>query len=300
MEFVLSLKTLWARRIYVAVGLVLAAALSSLLIVHGHRARVWVANSVVLVDSQPSAIGDIYAGLGALDPRASMYGNLMTSTAIVNRIGVAAGIPGDEIAVTGPILTTGGRSQHGAAVLLGGRAAYTLQIDTDQAQPTIRITARAPTSAAALALATGAGTGLASYVTSVENSEQVSPNHRIEVRGLGQPTEGSSQSGLKPVYAVVIFIALSIMWCMLVLFVSRFRQTWRLAAGLTDGMLPRTVNGSTPANGSAPRPATTDLDLELADPWAEPSESGHRADTVTARAEARAEPERSMLRTRSY
>jgi hypothetical protein len=297
MEFVLSLKALWARRIYVAVGLVLAAGVSMLLVVNGHRARVWVANSVVLVDSQPSAIGDINQGLGPLPPLASVYGNLMTSTAVVNRIGVAAGISGDEIAVAGPIATNGGRPQHGATVLLGGRAAYTLQIDTDQAQPLIRITARAPTSTAALALATGAGTGLASYVTSVENSEQVPPDHRIAVRGLGQPTEGSSQSGLKPMYAVLIFIALSIIWCMLVLFVSRFRQTWRLGTDeLTNGMLLRAVNGRARAHRSTRTSATTALDFDLLDP----SESRRDAIAHAEQAHADADLEEESIRMRGY
>jgi hypothetical protein len=276
MELVLSLKTLWSRRILVAVGLVAAAALTLLITFQvrlappglaSRQQRAWVAEAVLLVDSQPSPIGDVNQGLGGLIPLATLDANLMTGSTIVNDIAAAAKIPSDEIAMSGPAGSGGGRSQHGATVPATGAARYLVQLDTDGTEPLIRITTKAPTSAAALALANGAGAGLASYVTSVENGERVAQTNRIAISNLGQPTARPSESGIRPVLGIPIFGALALAWCMLVLLASRFRQTWRLS---TSELL---YAASPPSLREAAPRATSSLDLDEVDRWAKESAS---------------------------
>jgi hypothetical protein len=289
MELVLALKALWDRRIYVGLGLLIAAGLTAVVIMHSRRETTWVANSEFIVDSQPSAIGDIAQDVNPMIYRATVYANLMTSSAVVDRIGTAAGIPGDEIAVTGPIGTTGQRLQHAASVLPAGGSGYSLQADTDLTQPLIRITARAPTSAAALALATGAATGVGSYVNQIDNSESVPARDRAELRGLGQPTVIPKTTGLKLPLAIGIFLGVSIFWCMLVLFASRFRQSWRLAS---DELVHTSLTRG--AIGSMSTRTTSTTDLDLVDPWDGPPESV--SDDVPY-SDARGDAERRSIHT---
>jgi len=289
LDLVLSLRALLRLRIYVAAGLVLALLLAVAVTFHvrlslppkltSRQVRTWVANSVMLVDSQRSAIGDVNQGLDPLIPRATVYANLMTSPALVDLIGLAARVPGDEIAVSGPVGVNGQRPQHGATVPPRGSARYTLQLNTDETQPLIRVTARAPTSAAAVALANAAAAGLSSYVTRIEDRQAIPLSERVEVQDLGQPTSSPSDSGLAPPLGIVLFLGLSTAWCMLVLLVSRFRQTWRSAAAEL-----RPDVSETPASEVIPGPPPA-WDLDSVDPWAEvdATESEHEPAAVAHR-----------------
>jgi hypothetical protein len=155
------------------------------------------------------------------------------------------------------------RTANGRSTVL--RPRYTLQLNTDETQPLIRIVAQAPTSTAAIGLANGAATGLTSYVTELENSQGVSPTNRVFIRNLGEPTDAPSESGISPPLGIVIFFGLSIMWCALVLLVSRFRQTWRsVAYPLAGGIYERAPSGLIPGPPTA-------WDLGLLDPWADPT-----------------------------
>jgi hypothetical protein len=248
MQFVLTMKELWRRRYWIIPGVVLAAAVAAFAVVQlpsfkSRQHTVWAANSAVLVDAHSSAVGDLNQGLGGLIPRATVYANVMTTQALVNIIGHASGIPSSEISVAGPIGTNGKRPAAGASAQ---GANYSLQLDTDITQPTIRITADAPTSKGAIALANGAATGLDTYVTQLEDAQQVTSKHRVDIRQLGSATDSPSTTGIAPALGVPIFLALAIAWCMFVLFVTRFAAAWRDA----------------PAGSPAPR--TTEDSLEFA------------------------------------
>lgn len=238
MQFVSSLKEMSRRRLWVAAGVILALMLAVLVVFQVHSifppvlksrvTTVWVANTQVLVDAQSSAIANLNQGLDPLVPRAGVYANLMTSEALVNAIAQAAKIPASEISVAGPIGTNGQRPQHGATSLAPQTPpGYSLQLNTDETQPLIRITAQAPTSQTAAALANGAATGLTTYVTQLETAQQVPPKHRVDLRQLGQPAPSATASGIAPALFIPIYIVLLTLWCMLVLFASRFAEAWR-------------------------------------------------------------------------
>jgi hypothetical protein len=265
MEFVLSLRALWQRRLWVALGIIPAVALAAFATFHvpsmqSREKKAWVANSVVLIDSQRSALGDLTQGLDPLTPRATVYANLMTSPTVVDQIGVAAAIPGDEIAVSGPVGSNGQRAQHGASVLFAGAARYTLSLDTDETQPLIRVTAHAPTRDDAIALAAAAGAGLDAYVTQIESGQGIPMRNRVEVRTLGAPTFGPTRSGLAPFYAAPIFVVVLIAWSILVLLVSRFREAWRAA-----GRDPR-AETALPMRAVRPGPPS-EWDLDVVPQW---------------------------------
>jgi hypothetical protein len=237
MELVSTLKELWRRRVLVSIGVIVAFLLALLAVFQVRRVfppvlksrqtTVWVANSQVLVDARRSAIGNLNQGLDPLVPRAGVYANLMTSPELVASIALASHLPASQISVTGPIGTNGQRPHHGASSTSPTAPRYSLQLDTDETQPLIRITAQAPTSHAAAALAIGAGTGLTSYVTRLENTQQVSDRHRVDLRQLGQPIPSAVASGLAPILLIPIYLVLLAAWCGLVLFVSRFIAAWR-------------------------------------------------------------------------
>jgi hypothetical protein len=286
MELVLSLKALWHRRRYVVAGLALSCLLALFVVFDVHvfppnlksrRHRVWVSTAQVLTDAERSAIGNLNQGFDPLVPRATVYANIMTSPALVQLIGQAARIPADEISVAGPIGTNGQRPQHGATAEAPGGVKYSLQLDTDETQPIIRITAKAPTSRSALALANAAAAGLTSYVTQYEVAQAVPQRNRIDIRELGPAIESPSDTGIEPIYFVPIYLVLSIACCMLVLFVHRFRQSWRAAPDVLDEDKAGSVNGLAPwddpsQSSFADELAAADAEFEF-DPA--PSANGH-------------------------
>jgi hypothetical protein len=237
MQFVLGLKELWRKRWWVAPGLVLA--LIPALVAGFHVGKgvppkltsrqhtTWAASSQVLIDAPNSAVGDLNQGFAALIPRAGVYANLMTSQALVEQIGKAAKIPGDEISVAGPIGTNGQRPHYRPTAIAPSPIGYSLQLDTDITQPTIRISATAPTSASAMALATGAATGLTSYVSALQDADKVPDSRRVDVRSLGPATVNESTLGTTPLLAIPVYLIAFGAWCLLILFVTRFAAAWR-------------------------------------------------------------------------
>src|SRR6185437_4012739 len=179
-------------------------------------------------------------------PRASVYANLMTSQSLVKLIAKQAAIPSSQITVAGPIGTNGTRTVRGAP---SGVTSYSLQLDTDITQPTIRISATAPSAKAAAALANGSGAALNSYVTHLENAQQVTKKRRADIRQLGAATETRAQTGAAPILVVPIFLAIALLWCLLVLFVTRFVAAWRHAPELPP---PDDVSTDIEPDGTAP------------------------------------------------
>lgn len=247
MQFILTLKELRARSRWVLPGVVVSLVLASAIVLHAppfasSGPATWTANTQVLVDAHRSAVGDLNQGLDQLIPRATVYANLMTSDALVTLTGRSAGVPSPQISVAGPIGTNGKRQMHSAPAATG-QPAYSLVLDSDITQPTIRIAAQAPTRRSAVALASGAATGLAAYVTHLEVAQQVAARHQVNIRQLGAPSVSKSTAGLPSLLAIPIFLAVLAAWCMLVLFVSRFVAAWREAPDLPAAHLGRRLYG---------------------------------------------------------
>jgi hypothetical protein len=222
MELAQALTLLWRRKIWVALGIVVAlgAAVASVKML---KKQVYsTAATQMVVDSAKSPLGNSGASLVPFVARASVYADLMTSPSALAAIGQASGIPGTEIAATGPSNTAAtGPAPPSAAPIV---TPYKLFLDQDPTLPTVDIYAQAPTTQQAIALANGAVTGFANYLASLESQTAISTNQRVEIRQLGKAVGGVVDPGSNKKIAAIIFVMVLLIWCAIILLVQRARR----------------------------------------------------------------------------
>ena len=226
---------LWKLRIWVGVGGLLAtvAAVASLTM---FRSVVYAsASTQILVDSPQSAVANAGIDLTGYLGRAVVFARLMTSAEALQYMGQAAGVPGNLIAASGPVEVNGSPdAAHSPTAIQGPRevaapAKYKLQFLQNPLLPTVDVYAEAPTTEQAIALANGAVTGFAAYITHLEAGGAVPSGKRIEIRQLGGATGGVVDPGASKKIAGMIFVAVLALWCGLVLFVDNLRGQVRRA-----------------------------------------------------------------------
>ena len=98
--------------------------------------------------------------------------------------------------------------------------------------PTISINSQAPTTPQAVALANAAAVGMQRYVAGIETADNVPPSSRVVIRQLGPASGAVVDAGIRKSLAAMVFVAVFLVWCVLVLVASRFRETWRASAAL--------------------------------------------------------------------
>lgn len=247
MEFALILRELFRHRLALAVGVVVALMAAVLSVYHldgfSLKPRSLLhssASTTVFVDMPASVLGDVSNNLEPLQQRASAYANFMPSPAFLNLVGERAGIPGDQIYAAGPLDPNMPRTvQEPTAVernveIAGEATPYRLNFNNDPNLPTIGIFAQAPTTKQSVALANAAAASLAAYVTEVENASKVPAPSRVVVRQLGRPVGAVVDGGISKSLATLAFVGVLVLWCVMILVVTRFRALWRASASLED------------------------------------------------------------------
>jgi hypothetical protein len=270
MEFALVLRELWGRKRTLLCGLLLAivAATLSVYRLDGFNLKprgieYSAASTQVLVDSTSSVLGNSSQIFDGPDARATVFANFMTSPAVLDLIGQKAGIPGNQIYAAGPVNpnvarvvqepTAGKRNVQ----VTGETDPFRLNLNADPTLPIISIYSQAPTTAQAIALANGAVTGLQEYLTQVEDTDNIRESNRVVVHPLGAATGGVVDPGIRKSLAGMVFIAVSVLWCVLMLVGARFRQNWKASAAVYDaGDVARREVGSPEADDVvSPQPA---------------------------------------------
>jgi Chain length determinant protein len=227
MKLIPLLKELSRHKRWVVIGPILAALIVVAIAKKAPSAPRYTATEQILVDSTDSSVPDASKNLATLIPRAGIYAQIMTNAGVMDLIGKAAGIPGDEIAASGPANTFGQTASHPATVASGGDYALALTLPNSAQQPIISIAATATTRAKAIALANGGATGLNEYVNQLASTYAVPAKHRITIRGLGAPSVSVADAGIPKLLLPLIFLFGVAAWCMLVIFVARFIRAWR-------------------------------------------------------------------------
>jgi hypothetical protein len=225
---------LWKLRLWVGVGVVLALVAAAGSVATSHSTVYATASTQMLVDSPASALANAGADVTGYAARANVFARLMTSAEALQYIGQEAGIPGNLITANGPIETDGALpAVHAPTDIQGGKSmpapvTYKLSFLQNPDLPTVDVYAEAPTTAKAIALANGAVTGFAKFISQLDGNN-VPPAKRIEVRQLGGATGGIVDATASKKVAVLIFVAVLAIWCGIVLFVSRLRAQLRAA-----------------------------------------------------------------------
>jgi hypothetical protein len=182
----------------------------------------------MLVDSPDSALANASVDLTGYLDRASVFARMMTSAEALQYIGKAAGIDGSLIEANGPVEINGSPSAtHAPVDIVHGKdlpAApnYELSFVQNPSLPTVDVYAKAPTTAQAIALANGAVTGFANFVSQL-NANHVPQAERVQVRQLGGATGGLVDPSASKSIGLLVFIAVFAVWCWIVLFVSRLK-----------------------------------------------------------------------------
>jgi hypothetical protein len=237
MELARAIRQLWKMRLLVALGVLIAAG-AAWLSVHGKSLQYSAASTQALVDSQSSVLGNVSQSSEALSARAQLYANFMASPAILEDIGRQVGLAGGQLYAAGPVNAQEPRVEQEPTDLkrnveiTGETKPYKLNYEAQGNLPTITIYSQAPTTKTAVALANAAVVGLQHYVTQIEPN--VAPQKRIVIRQLGPATGSVVDGGVSKTLAGLVFVAVLLLWCVLLLYASRFRDVWLRSAVSPD------------------------------------------------------------------
>lgn len=244
-----TLLKLWSLRLWLGIGALVAliAAVASFTLIHSPVYST--ATTQMIVDAPVSVIGDPKEDMTPYLTRAFVFARLMTTPAALQYIGHAAGIPGNLIAASGPIELAGDgapQATHSPAapsglVLKSSAPVYKLNLLQNPQLPTVDVYAQAPTTRKAIALANGAVTGFGAYVNNLDNQSAVPDGQRLVIRQAGSATGGVVDPGASKSLALIIFVLVFTLWCLVVLFVTNLPSQLRSA---------RESSSSEPAVGS--------------------------------------------------
>ncbi|MHB1836431.1 MAG: hypothetical protein ACYCXW_15885 [Solirubrobacteraceae bacterium] len=191
------------------------------------------ATTEILVDSQPSALGDLNAPSSTLTSLAQTLANFAPNRDVLNLIGRYAGLQGTQIYAQGPAQPNLPRtvlepsaSQRNVE-LTGETAPYRLEFDQNPLIPAIGVYAQAPTTAEAVKLANASYLGLRDYLKQLQVSGAVSPAHQVVLRQLGSATGTVDSPSAAKALALLALVGTFALWCVLLLVAERVAELWR-------------------------------------------------------------------------
>ncbi len=269
MAFVEIARELWQRKLLV--GLVLAVALIAAILsayrftpnppgLEKRSLSVAAASSQILIDSPRSTLvtGAEAGTLDGLATRAKIYGQYLSSLEARAEIAKLVGIAPQTISTSGPFSPASGQeayaaqpSDERAEELLKEGAQNRLVFTAQEGVPILTVSAQAPTSERAIALASASFETLKDYVQKLRtDGEPV--REGVIVRQLGAPeggTLGGSNNFILMVLALLLVFGLG---CAAILVVPSFVARWR-ALNQLDQRKPAPVQPvHDPGNGFEP------------------------------------------------
>jgi hypothetical protein len=249
-----TLIRLWQLRLFVALGLVLAAVVGVGSMKLLHKQVYASASTQLLVGAPSAAVGNAATDLSGAEALAPIYAQLLTSDQVLTSVGKAAGIPGNLIEAVGPLQVDGApqtiRMPNAAPgePTPTGKPQYILNLTQNPELPTIEVYTQAPTTKQAIALANAAGTGLTAFLT--EQAASGATTKRVSVTQLGPATGGVVDPGAGKSIAVIAFAAVFLIWCGLLLWITRVATEIR-----TERQMLANGDGSTPEAATPPQPS---------------------------------------------
>jgi capsular polysaccharide biosynthesis protein len=229
--FISILKELWKRKLLVALVIVVAAAAAVLAVykvspsgISKRSTPAAKGASEVLIDSARSPIAGSKRNVEALSTRAAVFSRLMASGDIVKEIAKEVGVLPWEIQVSGPQPFPGEAPGISEA---GEELPYGLTYTQIGELPIISISSRAPTAAAARALAAAAPQSLAKMVAELQKKQQTPATERVEIRTLGPAQVSASDTGPGNKIALAIFFGVLVVGIGLILGIPRLVKAWR-------------------------------------------------------------------------
>jgi hypothetical protein len=260
MEIAQILKTLWRRKLWVALGFCLAAVAAwatSYKVTfppsfESRSIEFGSASTQILLDTgQYSPLYDLEAPLEPLAERAHVYARLVESEPVQEVIAQEAGYRPFEILISGRTASQDfTRSSKEASAeqrskeLAGEAELKRLLFAAEEGLPVLSIYAQAPTPEEAMRIADAGARGLTNYVNTLESRKETSAANRVELRQLGAARGGWVNQGASRPLALMAFLGVSLGWCVVVLLGSNLvaalrrpdspRECFNCGAGLLD------------------------------------------------------------------
>jgi hypothetical protein len=243
MEFAFVLRELWGRKRWLAAGVVVSAICAVLAVCQVSlsppglvkRSLQYSSASVqAYIDTPDSFVGDVGANIAPGTERATVFANLMASPGAMDVVGHYAGIAGDEIWAAGPVDPNEQRvvveptATKRSYQIAGESLPYRIEFLADPSLPMISIYTEAPTTAQALALANASVTALSAYVRQQQTQQRIPAASRVAVREIGAASGGVVNGGITEKLAGIVFVAVFIAWCVLMMALARLARNWRL------------------------------------------------------------------------
>ncbi|HWM62711.1 MAG TPA: hypothetical protein VNP96_01825 [Solirubrobacterales bacterium] len=240
------MRILWRRRRLVALGaaVALVAALLSVYKVGlappslESRTNVFAtASTQILVDTPDSAFADVASDLDPLETRASVFARFLATPAAIALIAKEAGFPANAIEAQGPYdlnvatFHQGPTAEQRSSQIIGERALYRLRFENNPDLPIVSVFAQAPSEDKALALAAAAPMALRTYIDRLQARQQTPENRQVEIRQLGHATGGVVNEGANLQIATLVFVAVLVGWCMLLIPAQTIARGWREDGG---------------------------------------------------------------------
>ena len=261
MDLVRIIVTLWQRRVWVAVVAVIAFAGAMVNVYHVGLAppslekksiEFGAAQTQIMIDTPNSALVRLSDDIVTLGSRASIFSSFLSSEPVQKAISKEAGVPEGVIAVNASTGTPG-QTQSGKESSADQRAnelikeglGYSVTFGARPQLPVILINTQAPSGEQAVKLADAAAAGVRNFVTSTQEEQNIAPGARMVVRQLGSATGGTVNEGASKLFTMLIFMALFIIGCVLVVLFSSLGSTVKDAVGAARLSLNGETNGTT-------------------------------------------------------
>jgi hypothetical protein len=196
------------------------------------------ASTQVVVDTPRSTLLDLRQDnyLETLTNRAVLLGNVMAIGKVRAEIARRARIPAEALEVTPPLT----QKQPRALAAFGNKRRttdilqlndqYRLKIHVNPTVPVLYLYSQTPTTGSAEALANAAVDAMRGYLRRLAQSRGTPETERIRVAQLGQARGEVINGGVEWQVAFLAFLMTLAASCATLIFVSRVKDGWRLAA----------------------------------------------------------------------
>jgi hypothetical protein len=224
----------------------------------------------LVVDSPQSALADLKQDPLPLVSRAQVFAQLMSSSAVLDAIAKAAGVPASDLTAEGPYSGAGQPldvptpSEARGTQLVATNVPYHLTFVPDTNIPLITASVQGPTPALAGKLANAVYPGIKAWLRTLQSSSAVPVSTRVTLRQLGDAQAGTvnaSSSTTLAGIAVVAVLLIGFLGLFAIEARRRARERDKLAGLGVAGMGRRPGLPAGPARPTNGRGATAGSDL---------------------------------------
>jgi hypothetical protein len=244
----IRLRTLWRLKLGLVAALVFAIVAATLSVqkislspfaLTARNVEMATASTYVVVDTPTSALVDLRQdtySVEGLRNRTVLLGNVIASSEVRQNIAKKAGIPVDVLRIQAPLTPemsappVDSENARHTSDILKSTDQYRLNIQANPTVPMLDIYAQAPKAETAAIMANAAVDELRLYLGRLASTQRTPMAKQIRLLHLGKARGVVINPGVNRQVALLTFLITFGIACATVIFLSRVRDGWRLAA----------------------------------------------------------------------